>query len=69
MEHEDKFLVEVFFKKGRKTRRVFSFISKDSNPAPKNIWASIVFGIVHEFGNVDFNCSELSSKVTYLPEE
>ena len=69
MENEDKYLVEVFYKKGRKTRRVFSFISKDSIPAPKNIWASIERGIESEFGELSWSSSELTSRISYLPEE
>lgn len=49
---EEMVLVEVFFKSGRRTKRVFSFVSRrDSEvPVPSNIWAMIENGVEKEFG-------------------
>lgn len=70
MEHEDKYLVEVFYKIPHKRKRVFSYISKNSAPAPTGFWDYVEYGIGQQFGaGSSWLPSSLEFVVTYLPEE
>ena len=67
MEEKDLFLVEVFYKSGRRNRRVFSFVSdaKSDNPVPANLWPMIEHGVEKEFKcGVTYEC--LSFRFTEL---
>lgn len=68
MQNEDKYLVEVFYKIPHKNKRVFSFISRDSAPAPSGLWSYIERGITSEFETSSYKVENLCFKVTWLPE-
>ena len=70
MDKEDMYLVEVFYKIPHKRKRVFSYISKNSSPAPAGYWDYIERGIEAEFGrNQSWMPSSLEFVVTYLPDQ
>lgn len=63
MEQNEMLLVEVFYKSGRKNKRVFSFVSRRDNPVPANIFDSIEYGVESEF-KCGVTYEQLSFRVT-----
>ena len=50
MEDNEMILVEVFYKVGRKNKRVYSFVSRRDNPVPNDLWTNISYCVSREFG-------------------
>ena len=67
IEEKELVLVEVFYKSGRRNRRVFSFVSdvRSDNPVPASMWPMIEYGVEKEFNcGVSYGC--LSFRFTEL---
>lgn len=58
-------LVEVFYKSGRKNRRVFSFVSRRTNPVPATLFADIEYSVEKEFGG-GVTYEQLTFRITEL---
>ena len=65
MEDNEMLLVEVFYKSGRKNKRVFSFVSRRDNPVPSNIYNSIEYGVEREF-SCGVTYEQLSFRITEI---